>query len=1497
MTFLKRLRLASGILGCAAIGAAVSGIVFGDAKPTIPTTALVPGAPRGTNLIDELAKTRFSEQPTLAYQTSAGETLFAWQIKPALTASAKPRPRDVLVMVDTSASQSGEPLKQAVQIMATLARQLTADDRVDIWTINLDHKDLTRSVSGGFKPAGSEELKESVTKFFEREYGAGAVDLKAGLEHAVRAFDQKAGRQQVILYLGDGESAAGTAMTEPVRAEIGNRLVDKDIQFFAVPLGTSLSAENLHGLTTLTGGSVVRVQEDLRYPANRDTFQKRLIASIDVPVLKADKVAFGPADAELYPNRLPPLRADRSTLLLGKLKGPAANLTLKLEGTVGDSKTSVDLAERLPAAQRENFFLNPMLMQWQTVEAKNTPALLPADRTLAMASEQFRLYRDEFVELGIRAIKADRFDHAEQLFKASAKIDPNHGDATEGLKVVADLRAGALTKEKLQERVKAAEKAGQVFLKQEPGTPTPGGAVPPPPAPGGAMPSDLDKRIAARNVAEQEAKAIVEETLKRAKLLRGTDPDTAYDDLKRQRDTVIQNGDLSDNVRRKLAADLEVQMRDIQVQGGEIKRRLAAERDRISAARYRLTESDRLATLEEQTKARIDRFRDLMSQARFELAYQEAQVLIEERINRGQPVPPEVAATYRIGQSATSLREYRELKRVREDRYLLTMLQVEKSFIPYPDEPPMHFPPASVWRELRTQREKNVNSLIFGTQGAAGLVKIRSIVEDLDESGQPNRTPRRVNMPLPLKDQRVKDVLEKLEKDFGIRIVVRYDLLNVGDNPDKFEERKFKMDVNLSGLTLGAFLDIALLDVGASYFVRPEYIEVTTKLMRIEEKVTRAFSVGDLALIPPNAVNNQALQQNLAVFGAQVNQAANLAGAAAFQGFGGFQGGQGQQPGLPGAGMAGMFQGLGQGGGNNLGVGGGFVGATGGQLGQFGNLGGQFGIQGNNQSSILVQVISQLVARGEWETNNIAGVQPNAPGGDPTAPALPANLLNSIGYYPPTNALIIRATSRYHPTASFKIPLAEAAPVNVNPNIIAKGNENNDPQLRNPVADARAIVNRAGKDPKKVWNETFDWAVTDPNLIVSATEVLFALNEHAHAAEAIKASLRHGHANAEWTHEALAIALQSSQASPIEVERAAMSAVDLAPRDPKAYLRAAKAESELGQHDAAVGLCKKAASIEPNLPTAYANALVYLERSGDAKCDTVAWAAANLLSRDWANDGTDYAKAARERVLRLAGKLTSLGRDADAAVLTKTLNETKTRDLVIELAWQGTADLELHVAEPNGSVCSPDMKRTVGGGVLRTNLLDQKDDARSATYTAAEAFSGSYKVSVKTALGRAIGNKASLKVIRHAGTPDEVFELFDIDLSTGKPAEFVLEKGSRTDLASLPPEEISPERMLTTAGPRTLAPSGFTGGSGRPDSASTIAATNPITAANTIPLVRQSVEVPMPSNTAGVAGMRMVATVGPDKKGVEYSANAVFAGPAVEIPVPKMRLLPGANGR
>ncbi len=119
-----------------------------------------------------------------------------------------------------------------------------------------------------------------------------------------------------------------------------------------------------------------------------------------------------------------------------------------------------------------------------------------------------------------------------------------------------------------------------------------------------------------------------------------------------------------------------------------------------------------------------------MQQARFELAYQEAQLMIQERIAKGQRVPPTAVASYIIGQQATQLREWRELVRIREDRFLLTMMQTEKSHIPYPDEPPVHFPPAAVWRELTALRRDAYLNSNLGPNPSQAQIDLKNKIEN-----------------------------------------------------------------------------------------------------------------------------------------------------------------------------------------------------------------------------------------------------------------------------------------------------------------------------------------------------------------------------------------------------------------------------------------------------------------------------------------------------------------------------------------------------------------------------------------------------------------------------------------------------------------------------------------------------------------------------------------------------------------------------------------------
>ena len=353
-------------------------------------------------------------------------------------------------MVDTSASQAGKPLQQARQIVTALASALAPTDRVSVWTVSTPA--ATKAMTKGFIAADNADLRQIAADLTDVEYGSGATDLKNGLNKALATLAPNPSRQQLVLFLGDGESTMNP-VTEDDRVKLGARMDRDDIGFFAVPLGIKVNPQNLHGFASLTGGTVVRVQEDLGNTTRCAEFVSRLKAALDVPVVKVNEAKFGAEVGEIYPTKLPPLRTDKATLVLGKLaKATATTVALTVKGTVAGKNVALNLSHALPAPQPEHYFLNLMLGQWRDAPHKDAPAMLQSDRALALASTQVKLYRDEFLVQATWAITLDRWEDAAKLFKAAQKIDPNDKDAASGLALIERLKSGKVTRDDIKQR-------------------------------------------------------------------------------------------------------------------------------------------------------------------------------------------------------------------------------------------------------------------------------------------------------------------------------------------------------------------------------------------------------------------------------------------------------------------------------------------------------------------------------------------------------------------------------------------------------------------------------------------------------------------------------------------------------------------------------------------------------------------------------------------------------------------------------------------------------------------------------------------------------------------------------------------------------------------------------------------------------------------------------------------------------------------------------------
>ncbi|MEZ6139399.1 MAG: VWA domain-containing protein [Zavarzinella sp.] len=1340
-------------------------------------------------------RSRFASEPVLTYQSRNGETYFALQLRPQLP-PVEAIPRDMVILIDASASQAGGPFEASKKIAKHLLTQAKPGDRASVWFVSTPK--ATRNLS---REEGLIAPEKALTALgsIDKEYASGAVDLPEVLTRAAKDFELKSTRQQVLVYLGDGESALNP-MNETVRLPIIKKFQSEKVAFYAVPLGPTVNGHNLHSLVTATGGLLVRPQDE----TTRDPFAmvkgvaERLDKATKVPVIESVKSTLSGNAAEMYPTQLPPLRADVPTLVVGRFAKDQvpAKIDLGIQGTIHGQpvKTAVELA--LPKTGMENYFLVSMVKQWGESGRGEAPAVLRADRTLALAYENTRIAREEFLEQAEWALGSKRADKAKMLFEAALKIDPENVRAEAGMNIIGKLDRGELTYEKLLQD--AATNSGiklnfnQLTQQPEPKDP-----------PAGNDPSNTDaeallkQELAKQKIREQQTAAAVEESVNRARdLLKAGDPKGAKDLLMAQRDTLRVTSDLGDNTRQKLLSRVQNLLSEVGIKGDEMIRQRAEENERIARARQAIIAADQEEAREEKIRERIASFGTLMSQARFEDAYREALQMENEFVVENRPIPVETFATYRIGQSATNYRDQRELVRLREDRFLLQMLEVEKAHMPFPDEPPVHFPPAKVWRDLtairkskpvadfdadltprqRDQYKRNQKSLLqsvtFPLQAEAPLKQTLSTLQ------------RVMNAKLGLNEGDEREV----------RIVIRQDLFvkeamlqeDVGEKPVRISALRDVNDRVLGPLTASSVLKLICESVQASYWVTPDSIQIVPVQAAAAQKymVYRVYPIEDLIVPVPNAFNSQQVAQQIQLLGGVTNAG---------------NGGQVQ------------FNGAFNGGNNGGGGGGAVAGQIAQNLGNFqgflqfqGGFGFGGGVSAQNPLVELLNLMTSIIDPGYWDAPNLnLGAQtfdPNNPnagagmlGGDPMLTPMDATKANRINFLVNARAMVILGRSRNRKFEKSDLGTGEAV---IN---LGKPNDGRQFAKNNPAANGKPV------DPELAWQQLFDKNQMKPKEVIACAEILMDNKQFGHVVEVLKNSMRQGVSAEAPFQEALALALELNQGAPEEIERARLSAVDLNPTRADSYLSVAKVMHDLGNPDRAIQLCKIAATLEPNVPDPYVNSLVY---AGDPKAelnsDVVDFAAGNLLGREWLADTNELHQRAKLFVEKAAARLKEQNRGAEAEKVQKLIKkQDKVRDLVIEIAWSGKADLDLQVTEPIGSTCSSTQMMTPGGGVLSCDHFEQADEERTETYSASSAFGGTYTVKVDRVWGATLGNKVRVKVVRNQGTPEERVEFHTLTLQKDRSTELhvQLPKGSRHETAKIPtPSEMArydwkPERQ------------------------------------------------------------------------------------------------------
>lgn len=1345
--------------------------VWGDSKlnPKGGTKDSGVVKPEGKSLPETLAETKFSKDLVATYETTKGESLFAHKLQPSLeTTPAKPC--DILVMVDTSASQAGQWLKTANQITATIAGKAGAKDRVSVWTVNIPTEKSTKCLTGEFVAPTSEKLKAAI-ETLQKEFPLGDTDLKEGLNKAIHSFGSDPERRRAIVFLGDGMSIHNPISVAD-RAKLAADMIKLEIGFFPIPLGPQVDPHTLHGLAIGTGGLAVR----LTPKEKADDLVKRLNETIAAPVLYPSSVTIAEAK-EFLPTKLPPLRSDSPNLIVGHFKG-GKTLTCKIEGTVAGKKVTVNTSTPVSAPEADNFFLVGLFSEWNKV--KERPATMRADRALAYAHQANLMARSEYLAQAEMALAMDQLAAADILFDNAKKLDPKSGDADAGMQLVKMLREGKVTKEELRKSVEkdqdkvnvqaALNRAKNNENVQEKPVETP-------------KDDPIKLHLQKQQVEEQRVKLLVDDALRQANRVLPTDPDSAHELLKRTLGGVRDNPDLTAKSRDELVSRLENGLRNVDLQGREIKRRIDEQMALLASAEERDRVRQKKVAGEELTRERIRAIHELMNEGRFTNAYRMAQDMRYDALNSGQPIPVAATSAYDIGLAGGHFREMRELIRKREQNYLRSMMQVERAFMPYDDEVPVHFPPAKEWRKMTLERRELYES--------SGLIENDPVAKRMMKA-----LTKKLNEPINFEglNGTLGVTVEFLKERYKFTIILNAEAFDT-DLQIKEPEGVPIILPKMNQVTLSTVLSLIAKQIAGgrgAYCIRRDFVEITTAKRQFSEKAVRVYPILDLVTPIPSQINPIAASQN-AFFS---TQAAMINNPQAFNPFAGALGGNAannnnNNPAPLGQGVP-------------------------------VNIAGAFGAMGGDLSTQLVYLIREVVAKGEWaipvlnrQPNqigagggncNAAGCANPKGGLDPLAPdhdegILPKDL-NTLGYYGPAGVLIVRATSRVHSSiGGGELNLGPVVPIALQDNgAVVRGPDGDKKPVKpgdDPKKDPKKdpVVKKDDKklDPKTIWKNALARGTDDPGLIIACSDFLAQCREFEHAAEFLKANLREGIVTQPWVYEALALALREAKGSSDEIERAQVSCVDVDPKNARGFIRASRIMAENNRYDRAVAYCRQASLLEPTSPYSYEEGLLYAELGQDS--ESMEWAAGNLLARDWPAENERLHLSAKTKLDALAKSLIEKKVPNAANRMKAAVENLRRRDLSIVLKWQGDADLDLAVKEPIGTSCSGLQRQSAGGGIF---LGDNLADMSRESYVAAEAFSGEYEISIRTVWGRPLGGKATLEIVEHQGTSRETRRPMTFVFDRNHSMKFTLKDGRRTAVAEIAPVQAKPKSMKTS---------------------------------------------------------------------------------------------------
>ena len=733
-----------------------------------------------------------------------------------------------VILVDTSASQVGEVRESTLRLVSEVLAGLPTNGQVQLFAVDVECQALT----DGFVPTASREINDAVQQLALRT-PLGTTSLHSALVQVGKLANVK--MPTSVLYIGDGLSSADRIAVDELKNVVAT-LRDGKMSVHSLVLGPQASTEVPSILANLTGGTVARAFFGLEASAASTVSASMMVAPVEATSFLAGSVELPIAGLKSVL-----LRSDRHTVVFGH--GNLAGFP-KLTANIAGGK-QVEWVSASCSVTEGGPEIKHLLTRIESSDGVN--ASIASLHDLQSAAREFEFVVSKSIAASEQLQRSGNFREAQKLINAVNQLDPSRV-AGSGV-ILTGVRNG---QEGTQENPFADE---ATILSPAPAPVDPGfgqDAFPGAPTQPDSPLSEVETEVKLKTqILTAETNAAIEE----AKQIGNDSPDFAMNLLKDILESIQASADISPDVRAELERRVIGALGTVRNQrevSALIRKQVAKDQAVAEAQRKFLADQD---IEEERLAILIDQVRSLLDRARhgdrngFEDGESVSRIALDLRPGNG-PATQALVMSEASGQLDKAYR----LVNLRHDRFLETLYQVELSHVPFPDEPPIQYPPADVWRALTLTRKPKYESFDLRNEKPVEKWLGQMLDKPVPRLDYQQDTP-------------LSEVLELISTYFtttwgqdsgasgtDFRMTIYEDSELAIDGIESLEDVSVSK-IDLEGITLRNALKLIFdqtKDPGPelTYVIENEVLKVTTRAAADEKLTTRVYPVADL-VIPP----------------------------------------------------------------------------------------------------------------------------------------------------------------------------------------------------------------------------------------------------------------------------------------------------------------------------------------------------------------------------------------------------------------------------------------------------------------------------------------------------------------------------------------------------------------------------------------------------------------------------------------------------------------------